>query len=132
MASDLYDRMCRRVHRQYALYCLLQMSRHKIYQLEIPNVSIREYLDIGSLEEKRTEYLLSDFTWIFGDNVFISSDQEFRLEHLIICFPGFYGRTREYKEKGWKSHRVTPDDKVFHVKESTATVMLSLMEEHDL
>lgn len=63
--------------------------------------------------------------------MFISSDKECRLERLIINFPGFYGLTREYKERGWKSHRVTPDDKVFHVNEATATVMLSLMEEHD-
>ena len=129
MASDLYDRMCGRVHRKYALYCLLQMARNKIYRLEIPNDNIREYLDILRIQQSRAEQLQSDFEWIFDDRVQLNFDGS-RLESLILYFPGFYGQSREYEQRGWKNHRVTFDDKLFNVNELIVTVMLDLMEEH--
>jgi hypothetical protein len=107
------------------------MTKHKIYELKIPNDCIREYLDILRIEKSRADSLQVDFEWIFGDRVSLDFDGN-RLEGLTLWFPGFYGRIGDYEQQGWQRYRAHVGDKLFDVNEMAVTVMLELMEEHGL
>lgn len=129
MTSELYERMCGRVHRKYALYCLLQMTKHKIYELTLPNDCIRKYLGILRIEKNRSERILQDFSWIFNDRVTLDMDGN-KLNNIVLWIPGYYGNGGHYEKHGWNKRKVNENDKIFYVNEKTVTVMLDLMEEH--
>jgi len=105
------------------------MAKNKIYELEIPNDCIREYLDILRIERSRADLLEADFAWVFDDRVSPNFDGN-RLESLTLWFPGFYGNVHEYQQRGWHRYRAHVGDKLFDVSEMAVTVMLELMEEH--